>query len=34
MTHSSPHLQRWAGFLLSGAELIVLIGDAPEQMLR
>ena len=34
MTHSSWHFRRWVGFLISGAGLVVLIGDALGQLLR
>lgn len=34
MRGSSRHFRRWVGFLISGAGLIVLIGDALSYALR
>lgn len=33
-TQPSPHFRRWVGFLISGAGLVVLIGEALGQVLR
>ena len=33
MRHSSRHFRHWVGFLISGAGLVVLIGDALGQVL-
>ena len=34
MRHALWHFRRWVGFLISGAGLVVLIGDALGQGLR
>ena len=34
MRGSSRHFRRWVGFLISGAGLIILIGDALGHALR
>lgn len=34
MKHSLMHFRRWVGFFISGAGLIVLIGDGLGQVLR
>jgi hypothetical protein len=34
MKHPLSRFRRWVGFLISGAGLIVLIGDALGQVLR
>ncbi len=34
MNHPVRHFRRWVGLLISGAGLVVLIGDAIEQVLR